>query len=223
VGDSKLEVFLIVLPIFIGSLTLHELAHGLVAYRLGDPTAKLLGRLSLNPIVHLEPLGSLMFVASYWAGGFLFGWARPVPVDPRNLRLGPQRGMALVGIAGPITNFLLALAFGAVIAHTDYSGTTLDVLVYAMYVNIVLGVFNLLPIPPLDGSRIIGGFMDRQTYAAWSALDQYGMVILLVCFFVFQGQFTTLLHSSTVKVSTVISDIVGGTPFSLGAAVLGAL
>jgi Zn-dependent protease len=212
VGNSKFEVFLIVLPIFIGSLTLHELAHGFVAYRLGDPTAKMMGRLSLNPIVHLDPLGSLFFVASYWAGGFLFGWARPVPVDPRNLRGGPQRGMAMVGIAGPITNFVLAVLFGAILAHTTYTGTTYDVLIYAFYVNIVLGVFNLLPIPPLDGSRIVAGFMDRQTYAAWSSLDQYGMVILLLLFFVFQGQFTTLLQSSTSDVATVISSIVGGTP-----------
>jgi Zn-dependent protease len=213
--NSKLEVFLIVLPIFIGSLTLHELAHGFVAFKLGDPTAKLMGRLTLNPIVHLDPLGSLMFVASYWAGGFLFGWARPVPVDPRNLRGGPQRGMAMVGIAGPITNFILALVFGAILGHTSYTGTTQDVIVYGMYVNIVLGVFNLLPIPPLDGSRIIAGFMDRTTYAAWSSLDQYGMIILLVCFFVFQGPFQTLLQSSTTHVSTLISGIVGGTPFTL--------
>lgn len=211
-GNSKLEVFLIVLPIFIGSLTLHELAHGLVAYRLGDPTAKMMGRLSLNPIVHLDPLGSLFFVLSYWAGGFLFGWARPVPVDPRNLRGGPQRGMAMVGIAGPITNFVLALLFGAILAHSTYTGTTYDVLIYAFYVNIVLGVFNLLPIPPLDGSRIVAGFMDRQTYAAWSSLDQYGMVILLLLFFVFQGQFTTLLQNATSDVATVISNVVGGTP-----------
>jgi Zn-dependent protease len=212
VSNSKLEVFLIVLPIFIGSLTLHELAHGFVAYKLGDPTAKLMGRLTLNPIVHLDPLGSLMFVASYWAGGFLFGWARPVPVDPRNLRGGPQRGMAMVGIAGPITNFLLAILFGAIVAHGSYSGTTLDVLLYAFYVNVVLGVFNLLPIPPLDGSRIVAGFMDRTTYAAWAQLDQYGMVILLVLFFVFQSQFTTLLQSATSDVASVISSIVGGTP-----------
>ena len=215
--SDKLEVFLIVLPIFIGSLTLHELAHGWVAYRLGDPTAKMLGRLSLNPIVHLEPLGSFMFIASYWAGGFLFGWAKPVPVDPRNLRLGPQRGMALVGVAGPITNFLLALIFGAIIGHVSLTSGSITekVVVYAMYVNIVLGVFNLLPIPPLDGSRIVAGFMDRQTYAAWSALDQYGMLILLACFFVFQGPFQDLLQGATTHVSTVISDIVGGTPFSL--------
>jgi Zn-dependent protease len=210
VGNSKLEVFLIVLPIFIGSLTLHELAHGLVAYRLGDPTAKLMGRLTLNPIVHLDPLGSLFFVASYWVGGFLFGWARPVPVDPRNLRIGPQRGMALVGIAGPITNFLLAILFGAIVAHGTYTGTALEVLLYAFYINIVLGVFNLLPVPPLDGSRIVGGFMNRTTYLKWAALDQYGMIVVLCLFLFFSTQFQILLKGGTEHVADAIHLIVGG-------------
>src|SRR4051794_21524578 len=106
--DLRLEAFLYLIPIFIGSLTLHELAHGWVAYRLGDPTAKFLGRLSPNPLVHLDPLGTAMFLLSYWTG-FLFGWAKPVPVDPRNFRGHPQRGMALVGAAGPAMNFLLAI------------------------------------------------------------------------------------------------------------------
>jgi Zn-dependent protease len=210
VSNSKLEVFLILLPIFIGSLTLHELAHGYVAYRLGDPTAKLLGRLSLNPIVHLEPLGSLMFVASYWAGGFLFGWAKPVPVDPRNLRLGPQKGMAIVGIAGPITNFLLALVFGALLAHTSYTGTTQQVIVYGMYVNIVLGVFNLLPIPPLDGSRIVGAFMDRYTYLRWMGLDQVGMVALIALFLLLPNVAQQALSGVYDPVSRAIVSGVGG-------------
>ena len=129
-SNSKLEVFLIVLPIFIGSLTLHELAHGWVAYRLGDPTAKLLGRLTLNPIVHLEPLGSLMFVASYWAGGFLFGWAKPVPVDPRNLRGGPQRGMALVGIA---VSAALLITFGPAFLRHGLSSLLILLFMHEQY------------------------------------------------------------------------------------------
>ena len=212
-GNSKLEVFLIVLPIFIGSLTLHELAHGLVAYRLGDPTAKLMGRLSLNPIVHLDPLGSLFFVAQLLGGR--------VPVRLGAARAGrpaePARRPAARDGAGRDRRADHELPARAPVrrdprARDLHGHDASEVLVYAFYVNIVLGVFNLLPIPPLDGSRIVAGFMDRQTYAAWSSLDQYGMVILLVLFFVFQGQFTTLLQNATSDVATVISDIVGGTP-----------
>ena len=106
-------------------------------------------------------------------------------VDPRNLRTSPQVGMALVGAAGPATNFLLALLAGAVWAHTRLTGDALTVVYWSIVINVSLGVFNLLPIPPLDGSRIIGGFMPRDVYAQWAALDQYGMfaVFALVIFF----------------------------------------
>jgi Zn-dependent protease len=210
--SSKLEIFLVLLPVFIVSLTLHEMAHGWSAYRLGDPTAKLLGRLSPNPLVHLDPLGTAMFGLTYWIGGFLFGWAKPVPINPYNLRGNPQRGMALVAAAGPATNFLLAIAFGAALVHGSYGELTTDVLVYSFYVNVVLGVFNLLPIPPLDGSRIIGAFMSPSTYARWSELDQYGMVAILLLFFFFQRQFTLLLSGAIDQVASAISLLVGGTP-----------
>ena len=208
--NTDLEVFLYLVPIVIVSLTLHELAHAWVAYRLGDPTAKYMGRLSLNPLVHMDPLGTAFFAISYWVGGFLFGWAKPVPVDPMNLRGGPQRGMALVGIAGPLTNFALAVVIAAYAVHADPVGIAADVTRYAYFTNVVLGVFNLLPIPPLDGSRIVGGFMDRATYLRWSALDQYGMVFLLLLFFVFQRQFQLLIDGATDQVTTVILNVVGG-------------
>ena len=214
-SNSKLEVFLIVLPIFIGSLTLHELAHGWVAYRLGDPTAKLLGRLSLNPIVHLEPLGSLMFVASYWAGGFLFGWAKPVPVDPRNLRLGPQRGMALVGIAGPDHELPARDPVRRDPRAHDLHGHDRagDRLRHVREHR----ARRLQPAADPAARRVAHrrGLHGSADLRAWSSLDQYGMVILLVLFFVFQGPFQTLLQSATTDVSTVISDIVGGQPFRL--------
>jgi Zn-dependent protease len=210
--SSDLRTFIILMPIFIGSLTLHELAHGWVAYRLGDPTAKLMGRLSFNPIVHLDPLGTAMFALSYWAGGFLFGWAKPVPVNMANLRGHPHRSMALIGAAGPAMNFLLATLFAAILAHGSYSELPTEVLYNAFLVNVVLGVFNLLPIPPLDGSRIIGGLMDRATYQKWAALDQYGMIILLGLFFLAQRQFQILLYGGFTHTADVISTIVGGSP-----------
>jgi Zn-dependent protease len=207
--SSKLEYFLYLMPIVLASLTLHELAHAWTAYKLGDWTAKYQGRLSLNPLVHLDPLGTAFFAISYWASGFLFGWAKPVPVDPSNLRWGPQRGMAIVAVAGPLTNFLIALAIGAYMVHGDYGLTTFEVLRLALLTNIVLGVFNLLPIPPLDGSRIVGGFMDRATWVRWSQLDQYGMVFLLLLFFVFQRQFSLLVNGATDRVTEAIFTVVG--------------
>ena len=164
--NQTIHGFLLLAPVFIVSLTLHELAHALTAYRLGDRTAAEMGRLTLNPLKHLDPLGSLFLVLSYFSGWFLFGWAKPVPVDPRNLRTTPQVGMALVGIAGPITNFLLAILAAAVFAHTELTGDAFIIGYYAISINVILGVFNLFPIPPLDGSRIIGGFMPRDVYRA---------------------------------------------------------
>jgi Zn-dependent protease len=211
-ADTSIHGFLLLAPVFIVSLTLHELAHGLAAYRLGDRTAKDMGRLTLNPIAHMDPLGSLILVVTYFGGSFLFGWAKPVPVDPRNLRTSPQVGMALVGAAGPATNFVLALIAGAVFAHTSLSGDALTLVGYAITVNIILGVFNLFPIPPLDGSRIIGGFMPREVYAQWQALDQYGMFAVFALFIFFRDPTSRLLESGFENVLRVISAVVGGTP-----------
>jgi Zn-dependent protease len=211
-SDQSIHGFLLLAPVFIVSLTLHELAHGLTAYRLGDRTAKQQGRLTLNPIAHMDPLGSLILVITYFGGSFLFGWAKPVPVDPRNLRTSPQVGMALVGAAGPATNFVIALIAGAVWAHNELTGDVAKIVAYTITVNVILGVFNLFPIPPLDGSRVIGGFMPRDVYARWAALDQYGMFAVFGLFFLFNNQTSTLLESGFERVLRVISAIVGGHP-----------
>src|SRR6476469_4528825 len=211
-SDQSIHGFLLLAPVFIVSLTLHELAHGLTAYKLGDRTAKDMGRLTLNPIAHMDPLGSLILVLTYFGGSFLFGWAKPVPVDPRNLRTSPQVGMALVGAAGPASNFVIALIAGAVWAHNQLTGDTAKIVAYTITVNVILGVFNLFPIPPLDGSRVIGGFMPRDVYARWAALDQYGMFAVFGLFFLFNNQTSTLLESGFEKVLRVISAIVGGHP-----------
>jgi Zn-dependent protease len=208
--SQEVRTFALLLPVLLASMTLHELAHGWVAWKLGDPTAKLLGRISLNPIRHIDPLGTAMFAITYFGSSFIFGWAKPIPVMPRNFR-NPQRGMAIVAIAGPLTNFAIALCFAALFYHADFPNETLDELVYYSYlVNIVLGVFNLFPIPPLDGSRIVGAVMDDDTYRRWSALDQYGMIFLLLIFFVFNRQFTIILREATNAVDTVFRTLVGG-------------
>jgi Zn-dependent protease len=214
VRDTSLHGFLLLAPIFIVSLTLHELAHALTAYRLGDRSAQEMGRLTLNPLAHLDPLGSAILVITYFSGSFLFGWAKPVMVDPRNLRTSPQVGMALVGAAGPATNFLLALGAGAIWAHTELTGDALTIVYWAIVINVSLGVFNLLPIPPLDGSRIIGGFMPRETYAQWQALDQYGMYVVFALVIFFRGPTSSLLGGAFDAVLRIISAIVGGYPLT---------
>jgi Zn-dependent protease len=202
-----LDLFLLLLPVVIASLALHELAHAYVAWRLGDPTAKEQGRLMLNPIAHLDPLGTLMFALTALLAGVPFGWAKPVPVDPRNFRR-PKEGMALVAVAGPVMNFLFALAALAVLRHAGLDGRAFEVVALAYLVNVILGLFNLIPIPPLDGSRIVGVLMDNATYARWIALDAVGMLIEFGVFFLFQEEFTLVLDSALDQVTRVMDVLV---------------
>ena len=206
---SRIEGFLYLLPLLLASLTLHELAHAYVATRLGDPTPREQGRLTLNPIVHLDPLGTITFVATYFLTSFLFGWAKPVQVDARYFRR-PKEHMALVGAAGPATNFLLALVCAGVLVHGGLDGRVESVVTLAYTLNLVLGIFNLLPIPPLDGSRIVGAFMSDYAYARWSALDQYGVFVLFGVIVVFGRQFSTLFLSALQTSSDVLVALVGG-------------
>ena len=202
-----LGTFALLLPIVLVSLTLHELAHAWVAWRLGDPTAKSQGRLTLNPIVHLDPLGTLMFVLTALIANLPFGWARPVPVDPRYFRRAKE-GMAIVAAAGPLMNFLLALVCWGVVRHVELSGQWTEVLEKAYIVNLVLGIFNLIPVPPLDGSRILGAVMDDTTYVRWIRLDQYGMLVVFGAFFLFQEQFTRVLTDLIIHVTRVMDVLV---------------
>ena len=182
-GGLLLE-FLLVSPLLLVSLVLHELAHGWVAYLLGDPTAKAHGRLTLNPVDHLDTWGTVMLVVTFLGSGgtFFFGWAKPVPVDPRYFRDG-QRGMALVGAAGPLTNYLLAVAAAGLIwlVHTR-SMFLLEMCWMLFVLNVILGTLNLIPIPPLDGSRVVGGFLPRTAYRRWAELDRYGNFVFLGLF-----------------------------------------
>ncbi|HEY7004513.1 MAG TPA: site-2 protease family protein [Gaiellaceae bacterium] len=202
-----LRTFLYLLPIVLASLTLHELAHAYVAWRLGDPTAKREGRLTLNPIVHIDPIGTLMFVVTGLAAGLPFGWAKPVPVNPRYFRR-PKEGMAIVAVAGPLMNFAVALVCFAVIRHISMSSETFEVLRLAWIVNVVLGIFNLIPVPPLDGSRVLGVLMDNATYVRWVSFDQYGMLIVFGLFIVFQDQFSQLMADALVFVRNVMDVLV---------------
>lgn len=168
------------IPALLLAVTVHELAHGLVADRLGDPTARLQGRLTLNPIPHIDPLGALAFII---AG---FGWAKPVPVNAYNLR-HPIRDMALIAAAGPVSNF--ALAFAGIVAFRLLQPMTVlpavveplvAVLSYVFLYNLGLGVFNLIPLPPLDGGHFLPYFLPRASWGALHKLEQYGPIILIV-------------------------------------------
>jgi Zn-dependent protease len=189
---NRWEYLIPLVAVLLLSMMLHEIAHGYVAYRLGDPTAKSRGRLTLNPLKHLDPLGTAMFVITYLGGGFIFGWAKPVPISPYYFR-NQKRGMQLVGAAGPITNFVLAAVFWAILTLLapvllqpgSVRFAVFYILFLAMQVNIVLGVFNLIPVPPLDGSRVLGGFLPQRAYRAWLGIDRYGFIIIIVLLLLF--------------------------------------
>ncbi|HET6493952.1 MAG TPA: site-2 protease family protein [Thermoleophilia bacterium] len=196
-GDLLLQ-FAVTLPLLLISLVVHELAHGFVASWLGDQTARREGRLTINPLVQLDTWGTIALVVTFIGSGgsFFFGWAKPVPVDPRNFA-DPQRGMMLVGAAGPVANFCLALiAAGLVWLTYSWSVFIAQALALAFLLNVVLGVINLLPIPPLDGSRVLGGLLPRSSYARWMDLDRYSN-------YVFLGLLVVLLAAPQVFESTI--------------------
>lgn len=203
-GDRWVNL-LYLLPILLISMMMHELAHGLVAYRLGDPTAKNRGRLSINPIRHLDPIGTAMFIITYLFSGFVFGWAKPIPVSPYYFK-NRQRGMAIVGAAGPITNFIIALIFALVLNWIAPSpDSRLFIVLWLVFqINVVLGLFNLIPIPPLDGSRVLGGFLPRGAYEKWVAVDRYGMLLVLVMIVVFQSSFFRLLEGALLGLARLL-------------------
>lgn len=182
------RVLVSAVPLLLGIIC-HEVAHGYVAYRCGDPTAKVMGRLTLNPKVHIDPMGTLMFVLTAMFFPFALGWAKPVPVDARRLR-NPRRDMALVAAAGPVTNFILAVLFMAGFLFTavlfrEYEGTTVytffyDMLQTGVFINLVLAFFNLLPIPPMDGSRLVSMALPYEAARAYNEIERYGMIIILI-------------------------------------------
>ena len=201
------EIFVWLLPFLLVSLVLHELAHAYVATWLGDPSPRADGRLSLNPIVHLDRLGTAVFLITALVSDFIFGWAKPVMVSPRYFRR-PQIDMAIVAAAGPATNLLLALGCVAWIIHGNLEGTLEEVVIRAFEVNVVLGVFNLIPIPPLDGSRIVAAVLPRTLHARWAQLDQVGMIALFAVIFIFNEQFWEVFSEVLDETTRVMVNIV---------------
>lgn len=186
-------VFLIVILIF--SIVIHEVSHGAMANYLGDPTAKYAGRLTLNPIRHLDPIGSvilpifLILMAKLTGGGIIFGWAKPVPINPYNFK-DQKYGSAKTALAGPGANLAIALIFGLSLRFLPILSAVPGFYIifsYIVYINILLAVFNLLPIPPLDGSHILFTFLPYSMQNIKIFLSQFGLFILLfIIFFLFR-------------------------------------
>ncbi|MFW6409980.1 MAG: site-2 protease family protein [Halanaerobiales bacterium] len=200
----QLQQIIILLPVLLLSLSLHEYSHGLVSHKLGDPTPEVNGRLTLNPLPHLDLFGSLFMIISL-LNGVGIGWAKPVPINPRNYK-NPRRGLMLVSVAGPGSNFILALIFTMLIRmilyinqasiyigsnsfyfrniNSELISSTLGIFILAVSINITLGLFNLLPVPPLDGSKILRGILPPRFDKYIHKLEgPMGMMLLLLLAF----------------------------------------
>ena len=167
---------------FVTAVVVHECAHGWMAYRLGDTTAKQAGRLTLNPLRHVDPVGTVLvpLLLLIARSPVIFGWAKPVPINIRNFAK-PKEGLLLTGIAGPLANLLLAVAAGALLKMRiiPFAGIHYF-LFYLVLINIVLAVFNLIPIPPLDGSNIVIGLLPNSLARSYARLQPYGFIILCI-------------------------------------------
>ena len=196
---------LLLIPAFLVAVTVHELAHGVVADRLGDPTARVQGRLTLNPLPHIDPLGAVAFLL---AG---FGWAKPVPVNAYNLR-HPRRDMAWIAAAGPLSNFAVAFVglVGVVLIQRIGMGAfvaePLGGVLFAVFrFNLALGIFNLIPLPPLDGGHFLPYFLPRASWTTLHQLEQYGPMILLLL----------VMTGATRYIVGPVMNVVSGFYFSL--------
>lgn len=198
----------IILPGLILGVVLHEVAHGYVAYRFGDPTAKNMGRLTLNPIPHLDLFGSVVLPLLLLLSGsrILFGMAKPVPINPYFFR-DFRRGLRYVGMAGPLANILIALIIGNVfglainiLANLSNLGMVSQIMnilyqmtIAAVSINIFLAIFNLIPIPPLDGSRIVASFLSYRDMERYFSVERYGILIIFGLFFFFSPVFWAII------------------------------
>lgn len=200
--NFSLEGLLISLPAILLALSFHEFSHGFVAYKMGDPTPKYQGRLTLNPMAHLDPIGTLLLIFAR------FGWAKPVMVNPLNFRGNKQRGMLLVALAGPVSNLLLAFLGGLLLylvlkynMHEYWKGLTFEFL----KINVSLALFNLIPVPPLDGSKILAGLLPSSIQHLVYQLEAYGPIILILL--IITNALDKILWPLVVTVINFISHI----------------
>lgn len=212
---NTIQRLIIWAPPILLAITLHEVAHGWTALMFGDTTAKSQGRLSLNPLRHIDPMGTVLIpLLLFLLGGFIFGWAKPVPVNVYRLR-HPKRDMAWVALAGPGANLTMALLWGLVMIlgqilylSLPYLGVPLYLMGHAgIIINVVVGVLNLLPVPPLDGSRVLSGLLPDGFGQLMARLEPFGMIILLLL--LASGVLGYILQPIIVSVLTAIFTVFG--------------
>lgn len=205
------------LLILFGSIILHEVSHGYLAYLMGDPTAKFSGRLSLNPLKHVDPMGTILIPAVMLimsGGSFSFGYAKPVPINPRNFK-DERQGMLVTGIAGPLSNIALAFIAGILTRFLSAVPTTegsflyvvVALLYYATMINLVLAFFNLIPIPPLDGSRVVQRFLPNAARNTYHALEPYGFVIVIALSFFAPQVFNAYFDYTAIPLLKLLTGI----------------
>ncbi len=209
----RIVVLLFSLVVLLFSIIIHECAHGLAAERRGDPTARMQGRITLNPIPHLDPIGSIllpgiMILMSLFGGSlFMFGWAKPVPINPYNLN-NPKRDMMWIGLSGCAANFGIALVLSllARILVTTPVSLGAVILFFGVSINLILAFFNLIPIPPLDGSKIVTGILPERYAYTFSRIEPFGFIIL---FILLLGGALNFLFLSVARLAAILT----GMPF----------
>lgn len=205
-----METIIVIALVFFPAVILHECAHGWVAYKLGDPTAKYLGRLTLNPLKHVDPMGTILLPALLILvrSPVLFGWAKPVPVNFMNLH-NPKRDMMWVGMAGPAVNIILAV-FLSQLFRFELASPLSDFIAMGVVINLVLAIFNLIPIPPLDGSRFVMSVLPMKYARSYARLEPYGILIVFVLlYFGLLGRFVWPIVVSLAQSLGVPGKILG--------------